>query len=217
MRSRELRALRLWLAAQVIASVIANWLGAEPTWQARIVALPAPLILFGSVESMLRIPGTGDLLSWARGLGTIAIGAAAAFLSFRHIGALGALGGLTVEEQIALVITIDGGMLVVALTLLMVSKQQKPPRRQRQRQRQRTLTSAPQPATEQPGSLEVPEPPGLSDELTKQERLEIVLQRYDAGDTAAQMAKLTGVGVRTIRRDMAELKAQDRLPQGADA
>lgn len=208
MTGREMRALRIWLAAQVIASVIANWLGAEPTWQARIVAIPAPLILFGSIESMLKIPGTGDLLSWARGLGTIAVGAAAGFLSFRHIGALGGIGGLTVTEQVALVITLDGGMLVVALTLLMVTKQRHP--RRRRRKPQQSLTPTAEPPTEPAVSLEV-----LTEELSKPDRLDLIVQRHHAGDTAAQMAALTGVGVRTVRRDMAQLREAGRLPQEA--
>ncbi len=219
MGSRELRALRLWLAAQVIASVIANWLGAEPTWEARVVALPAPLILFGSIESMLRWPGTGDLLSWCRGLGTIAVGSSAAFLSFRHIGHLGGLGGLTLEEQIALVITLDGGMLVVALTLLMVNKQQTPPRRRRQPQR--ALTPDPQPSTKPPVPLEVPaevtEPDDLSEELEVGERRDLVLARTQAGDTAQDIAALTSVHIRTIRRDLAHLREAGRLPQEAPA
>lgn len=212
MSGRELRALRTWLAAQVIASVVANWLGAEPTWEARVVALPAPFVLFGSIESMLRFPGAGDLLSWCRGLGTIAVGGAAGFLSFRHIGALGELGGLTWEEQIALVITLDGGMLVVALTLLMVHKRERPTRRKRQPQPK--LTAARQPSTEPVVSLEVlTEPEGLNETLTKTERQDLVVQRYHSGDTAAQMAELAGVGIRTIRRDWAELREAGRLPQ----
>lgn len=210
---QTLRALRLWLGLQVMASVIANELGAEPTWQARIVALPAPLILFGSIESMLRIPGGRDLISVVRGLATIAIGSAAAFLSFATIGHLGSEAGLSVQEQIALVITIDGGMLVVALTLLMVSSRQRPPRRKPQR----TLRLAAQRPTETPVSFEVQEPDDLDDELSTEDRRELVLTRTNAGDLARDIADLTGVHVRTIRRDLAALKTDGRLPQEAPA
>lgn len=208
---QTLRALRLWLALQVMASVIANELGAEPTWQARIVALPAPLILFGSIESMLRIPGGRDLISVVRGLATIAIGSAAAFLSFATIGHLGSEAGLSVQEQIALVITIDGGMLVVALTLLMVSKRQRPPRKTKPR------TPVAQLPTKPAEVLEVQEPDDLDDELSTEDRRELVLTRTNAGDSAQQIATLTGVHVRTIRRDLAALKDEDRLPQEAPA
>lgn len=210
MAGRELRALRLWLAAQVVASVIANWLGAEPTWEARVVALPAPLILFGSIESLLRWPGTGDLLSWTRGLGTIAVGASAGFLSFRHIGTLGAIGGLSPAEQVALVITLDGGMLVVALTLLMVSKQARPARRRRTTARVEVPTKPAEPL-----EVQEPDPAPLTlapdQELSKDDRRALVLARTEAGIQASEISAETGVHIRTIRRDIAALRETGEL------
>lgn len=127
MKNRAETVLRIWLAVQLAASIVANELGAADSFEARLIAPVAPLILFGSIESLLWIPVRRDFVGMCRAAVTVGIGAGAAVLSFDTIGHLGAQAGLGPAEQTILALIIDGGILAVGLSLLSLRTQHTEP------------------------------------------------------------------------------------------
>lgn len=210
---RTQRMLRLWLAVQLAASIAANELGAADSMQARIIAPVAPLILFGSIESMLWIPGRRDALGVTRAIVTVLIGAGAAVLSFDSIGRLGALAGLDRFEQAILALIIDGGILVVGMTLLM------------NRRTVETAAGPPEPIPipepiPEPVSSPTPRPAPVPEQLSKPlpsksehnlpavERRDRVAAAAAVGDVdIAALADRFGVHPRTIQRDLENRQA----------
>lgn len=209
-RDRTEIALRLWLTAQLAGSVAANIAGADPTDVARVVAVVAPLVLFGSIESMLWIPGRRDVLGVSRALVTIGIGLGAAVLSFDHIATLGADAGLSEFEQIVLAGLLDGGILVVGLTLMMHRRNVREPEPAAQ-------TTVPRETAAQPAENRSGDAPNRSTalravrpaaKLTAAERRPQVRAAFAGGATDLdELADRFGCSRRTIERDLEERAA----------
>lgn len=202
-RRRTELVLRLWLAAQLAASIAANELGADDSFEARIIAPVAPLVLFGTIESMLWIPGRRDALGVIRSAVTVSIGVGAAVLSFDTIGRLGQRAGLEPFEQAILALIIDGGILAVGLALVQL--------------RQSTVDRSPPDAEPEPTTvmhtrngrtperqtLDKPSPSVTDRNLPTSERRQRVSTAAAVGDVdVEQLAERFGVSTRTIQRDL---------------
>lgn len=104
----------------IVISVAMNVLNAPPTRTAQIVSAVPPILVFGAIELIARIPGIGKWFTRARiaGAGIVAAGAAA--ISYTHQRAAVLDLGFSEWESYVWPTIIDGFMIVASMSLVSV-------------------------------------------------------------------------------------------------
>lgn len=121
---RQLQWLRALVSLTVLVgigiSVAMNVLNAPPTLTAQIVSTIPPILVFGAIELIARIPAIGKLLTYGRIIGACVVASGAASISYAHQRA--AVLGLGFQEWESYIwpAIIDGFMIVASVSLVSV-------------------------------------------------------------------------------------------------